>query len=114
MIDDIRHMFVAWPSSAPPSPVPQAAPTTGSRPGGPRPHSRDTPRAWSITMTDVTRRRVLQLGAAGAGAALAPWMAVGGAAAAAPPEVRAANDLALWYDRGAGTDWLRALPIGNG
>src|SRR5688500_908851 len=65
-------------------------------------------------MTDVTRRRVLQLGAAGAGATLAPWMAVGGAAAAAPPEVRAANDLALWYDRGAGTDWLRALPIGNG
>jgi alpha-L-fucosidase 2 len=28
--------------------------------------------------------------------------------------VRAANDLALWYDGSAGTDWLRALPIGNG
>ncbi|MEV5447500.1 glycoside hydrolase family 95 protein, partial [Streptomyces sp. NPDC052644] len=28
--------------------------------------------------------------------------------------VLAANDLALWYDEGAGTDWLRALPIGNG
>ncbi|MEU6721288.1 glycoside hydrolase N-terminal domain-containing protein [Nonomuraea sp. NPDC046802] len=28
--------------------------------------------------------------------------------------MRAANDLALWYDEGAGTDWLRALPIGNG
>ena len=26
----------------------------------------------------------------------------------------AADDLALWYDEGAGTDWLRALPIGNG
>ncbi|MBE1583395.1 RICIN domain-containing protein [Nonomuraea angiospora] len=26
----------------------------------------------------------------------------------------AANDLALWYDESAGTDWLRALPIGNG
>ncbi|MEW1839268.1 glycoside hydrolase N-terminal domain-containing protein [Nonomuraea angiospora] len=28
--------------------------------------------------------------------------------------MRAANDLALWYDESAGTDWLRALPIGNG
>ncbi|WP_327003822.1 glycoside hydrolase N-terminal domain-containing protein [Dactylosporangium sp. NBC_01737] len=65
-------------------------------------------------MTDVTRRRVLQLGAVGAGAALTPWMAVGSAAAAPPPEVGAANDLALWYEQGAGTDWLRALPIGNG
>ncbi|MFI7643486.1 glycosyl hydrolase family 95 catalytic domain-containing protein [Nonomuraea sp. NPDC049400] len=26
----------------------------------------------------------------------------------------AANDLALWYDESAGTEWLRALPIGNG
>ena len=32
----------------------------------------------------------------------------------APPQVLAAGDLALWYDEGAGTDWLRALPIGNG
>ena len=29
-------------------------------------------------------------------------------------QVLAANDLALWYDEPAGTDWLRALPIGNG
>ena len=36
------------------------------------------------------------------------------AGSAAPPEVLAANDLALWYDEPAGTDWLRALPIGNG
>jgi len=28
--------------------------------------------------------------------------------------VRAAGDLALWYDEPAGTDWLRALPVGNG
>ena len=42
------------------------------------------------------------------------WTAVARAASAAPPEVRAANDLALWYDESAGTDWLRALPIGNG
>ncbi|GIH03078.1 large protein [Rhizocola hellebori] len=26
----------------------------------------------------------------------------------------AINDFALWYDESAGTDWLRALPIGNG
>ncbi|XVS61547.1 glycosyl hydrolase family 95 catalytic domain-containing protein [Actinosynnema sp. CA-299493] len=51
-----------------------------------------------------------------AGAVLAPtgWTAVARADSAAPPEVRAINDLALWYDRQAGTEWLRALPIGNG
>ncbi|WP_250214307.1 glycosyl hydrolase family 95 catalytic domain-containing protein [Acrocarpospora catenulata] len=42
------------------------------------------------------------------------WTAAARAAAAPPPEVIAANDLALWYDESAGTDWLRALPIGNG
>ncbi|MEV4300155.1 glycosyl hydrolase family 95 catalytic domain-containing protein [Microbispora rosea] len=42
------------------------------------------------------------------------WTAVARAGSVAPSEVRAANDLALWYDKGAGTDWLRALPIGNG
>ncbi|MBD3137424.1 glycoside hydrolase N-terminal domain-containing protein [Microbispora bryophytorum] len=67
-------------------------------------------------MSDFTRRQVLRFGAAGAGAALAPfqWTAVARAAAATPSEVSAANDLALWYDESAGTDWLRALPIGNG
>ncbi|SIR00465.1 alpha-L-fucosidase 2 [Microbispora rosea] len=67
-------------------------------------------------MSDFTRRQVLRFGAVGAGAALAPfqWTAVARAAVAAPPEVSAANDLALWYDESAGTDWLRALPIGNG
>ncbi|GAB3834926.1 glycoside hydrolase N-terminal domain-containing protein [Dactylosporangium cerinum] len=65
-------------------------------------------------MTDVTRRRVLQFGAAGAGAALSPWIALDRASAAPPAEVGAAGDLALWYEQGAGTDWLRALPIGNG
>ena len=42
------------------------------------------------------------------------WTAAARAAAAPPPEVGAAGDLALWYDESAGTDWLRALPIGNG
>ncbi|MEU8610506.1 glycoside hydrolase N-terminal domain-containing protein, partial [Actinoplanes sp. NPDC048791] len=36
------------------------------------------------------------------------------AGAKAPPQVLAAGDLALWYDEAAGTDWLRALPVGNG
>ena len=66
-------------------------------------------------MSEVTRRQFLAAGAA-AGAALLPagWTAVARAGSAAPPEVLAANDLALWYDEPAGTDWLRALPIGNG
>ncbi|WP_211370405.1 glycosyl hydrolase family 95 catalytic domain-containing protein [Nonomuraea turkmeniaca] len=59
---------------------------------------------------------MLRFGAAGAGAAMLPlqWTAAARAASAPPPEVSAANDLALWYDESAGTDWLRALPIGNG
>ncbi|MFJ5543297.1 glycosyl hydrolase family 95 catalytic domain-containing protein [Micromonospora chalcea] len=67
-------------------------------------------------MSDVTRRNVLKAGAAGAGAALVPaaWNAAARAGSAAPAQVLAANDLALWYDEPAGTDWLRALPIGNG
>src|SRR5688500_9249457 len=67
-------------------------------------------------MAEVTRRRLLAAGAAGAGAALVPtgWTAPARAGAVAPPQVLAANDLALWYDEPAGTDWLRALPIGNG
>ncbi|MFC6090151.1 glycosyl hydrolase family 95 catalytic domain-containing protein [Saccharothrix lopnurensis] len=58
----------------------------------------------------------MELGAAGAGAALVPggWAATARADPAAPPEVRAVDDLALWYDQPAGTDWLRALPVGNG
>ncbi|GIJ72437.1 glycosyl hydrolase family 95 catalytic domain-containing protein [Virgisporangium ochraceum] len=64
-------------------------------------------------MTDMTRRRLL---AAGAGAALLPtgWTAVARAGSVPPADVLAAGDLALWYDEPAGTDWLRALPIGNG
>ncbi|MEU8036540.1 glycoside hydrolase N-terminal domain-containing protein [Streptosporangium sp. NPDC049078] len=43
-----------------------------------------------------------------------PWTAAAQAASAPPPAVVAANDMALWYNQSAGTDWLRALPIGNG
>nr|WP_311131913.1 glycoside hydrolase N-terminal domain-containing protein [Nonomuraea gerenzanensis] len=67
-------------------------------------------------MADLSRRQVFRFGAAGAGAAMLPlgWTAAARAASMPPPEVSAANDLALWYDESAGTDWLRALPIGNG
>ncbi|WP_367129397.1 glycoside hydrolase N-terminal domain-containing protein [Saccharothrix sp. HUAS TT1] len=67
-------------------------------------------------MSDLPRRRLMKLGAAGAGAALAPggWTAAARPGSTAPPEVRAADDLALWYDEPAGSDWLRALPVGNG
>ncbi|KAA9379042.1 glycoside hydrolase family 95 protein [Microbispora cellulosiformans] len=67
-------------------------------------------------MSDITRRQALRFGAAGAGAALLPlqWTAAARAGSVAPAQVLAANDLALWYDESAGTDWLRALPIGNG
>jgi alpha-L-fucosidase 2 len=67
-------------------------------------------------MTDLSRRRVLGAAVAGTGAALAPavWTAAASANAIVAPQVLAANDLALWYDESAGTDWLRALPIGNG
>ncbi|WP_189167851.1 glycoside hydrolase family 95 protein, partial [Sphaerisporangium melleum] len=67
-------------------------------------------------MSDLSRRQLLRYGAAGAGAAMLPfqWTATARAASVAPAEVLAAGDLALWYDRSAGTDWLRALPIGNG
>ncbi|SEC59372.1 alpha-L-fucosidase 2 [Amycolatopsis tolypomycina] len=62
-------------------------------------------------MPDVTRRQAMRLGAA-----LVPlaWTATARPASAAPADVRAVNDLALWYDKPAGTEWLRALPIGNG
>ncbi|MDG4785978.1 glycoside hydrolase N-terminal domain-containing protein [Micromonospora sp. WMMD1102] len=67
-------------------------------------------------MTETTRRKLLTAAAAGAGAALMPagWTATAKADPVAPPQVLAAGDMALWYDEGAGTDWLRALPIGNG
>src|SRR5687768_5576479 len=61
-------------------------------------------------MPDVTRRQLL---AAGAGATLLPaaWTATARAGSSRAP---AAEDLALRYDEAAGTDWLRALPVGNG
>lgn len=67
-------------------------------------------------MSEVTRRKLLGAGAAGAGVMLLPagWTAAARAGSTAPPQVLAANDMALWYDEPASSDWLRALPIGNG
>ena len=64
-------------------------------------------------MASLPRRQVIKYGAAGAIAAPLQWTTAH-EAAAAPAAVRAAGDLALWYDEPAGTDWLRALPVGNG
>ncbi|MEU7476871.1 glycoside hydrolase N-terminal domain-containing protein [Lentzea sp. NPDC042327] len=61
-------------------------------------------------MSDLNRRQLMVLGA-GAVLTQAGWTAT---AAADPPRARAAGDLSLWYDRAAGSDWLRALPVGNG
>jgi alpha-L-fucosidase 2 len=63
-------------------------------------------------MAALRRRQVFAYGAAGALAGSLQW--AGQEAAAVPAAVRAAGDLALWYDEPAGTDWLRALPVGNG
>src|SRR5688500_4972510 len=67
-------------------------------------------------MSEVTRRKLIQAGAVGAGAGLLPagWTAVARAGVVAPPQVLAANDMALWYDEPAGADWLRAWPVGKG
>ncbi|GAA2113572.1 glycoside hydrolase family 95 protein [Streptomyces synnematoformans] len=67
-------------------------------------------------MRRLTRRQMMRLGAVGTGAAVlpVPWTAAARADSAAPPEVRAVDDLALWYDEPAGSDWLRALPVGAG
>src|SRR5215218_10020431 len=74
------------------------------------------PAAGRRHMTDMTRRKLLAAGVAGAGAALLPtgWTAAAQAGVVPPACVLAAGDLALWYDEAAGTDWLRALPVGNG
>jgi alpha-L-fucosidase 2 len=64
-------------------------------------------------MASLPRRHVIKYGAAGAIAAPLQWTTAH-EASAAPAAVRAAGDLALWYDEPAGTDWLRALPVGNG
>ncbi|MQM27356.1 glycosyl hydrolase family 95 catalytic domain-containing protein [Glycomyces albidus] len=62
-------------------------------------------------MAALRRRQVIKYGAVGALAAPLQWTEP---ASAVPAAVRDAGDMALWYDEQAGTDWLRALPVGNG
>ena len=72
--------------------------------------------AWRKQDDGSGTKETLAAGAAGAGAALLPAVLPANAlvAPAVPPQVLAANDMALWYDEPAGAEWLRALPIGNG
>jgi alpha-L-fucosidase 2 len=65
-------------------------------------------------MAELPRRRLIKYGAAGAAAIPFQWGASPGSSSAEPSATEAADDLALWYDEPAGTDWLRALPVGNG
>src|SRR5918999_5595216 len=65
-------------------------------------------------VSELTRRQAIKLGAAGAGALLWPTATARAASAAPPVPLQAAGDMALWYDEPAGSDWLRALPVGNG
>ena len=65
-------------------------------------------------MVDLSRRQVLQAGAAGASALMLRGGWPGAAAAEQPLPGPGAGDLKLWYDKPAGTTWLRALPVGNG
>jgi alpha-L-fucosidase 2 len=65
-------------------------------------------------MPGLSRRQVIKYGAAGALSLPLQWTAAPRTASAAPAPVQAAGDMALWYDEPAGSDWLRALPVGNG
>jgi alpha-L-fucosidase 2 len=65
-------------------------------------------------MVDLSRRQVLQVGAAGAGALLFGGGWSRAAAAGEPIAGPGPGDLKLWYDAPAGNTWLRALPVGNG
>src|SRR5919197_3128324 len=65
-------------------------------------------------VVDLSRRQLLKAGAAGAGALMLGRLWPGAAASGQPLGDPSTGDLRLWYDEPAGTDWLRALPIGNG
>lgn len=65
-------------------------------------------------MVDLSRRQVLKAGAAGAGAFVFAGKWPGAAASGQPLAGPSTGDLRLSYDEPAGSDWLRALPVGNG
>lgn len=63
---------------------------------------------------ELSRRQVLQAAAAAAGALAwrGRWPTFARAQGSLPGP--GTGDLRLWYDEPAGSDWLRALPVGNG
>jgi alpha-L-fucosidase 2 len=65
-------------------------------------------------VAELSRRQVLQAGAGAAGALLWRGRWPRGATAAQSPAGLGTGDLRLFYDEPAGSQWLRALPVGNG
>jgi alpha-L-fucosidase 2 len=65
-------------------------------------------------MAEFSRRQILQAATAAAGALAwrGPWPSA--AMAQGPLPGPGTGDLRLWYDEPAGSNWLRALPLGNG
>jgi len=65
-------------------------------------------------VVEFSRRQILQAAAAAAGALAwrGPWPSA--ARAQDPVPGPGTGDLRLWYDEPAGSQWLRALPVGNG
>ena len=65
-------------------------------------------------LMELSRRQALKAGAAAAGALIWPASWPRGATAAQRLGDPGTGDLRLWYDEPAGSNWLRALPVGNG
>jgi alpha-L-fucosidase 2 len=66
-------------------------------------------------VVELSRRQVLQVAAAAAGALAWRGRWPKAARAGGPPlPGPGTGDLRLWYDEPANTQWLRALPVGNG
>jgi alpha-L-fucosidase 2 len=65
-------------------------------------------------VVELSRRQVLKAGAAVTGALMWRGRWPRGATAAQSSAGPATGDLRLFYDEPAGSQWLRALPVGNG
>jgi alpha-L-fucosidase 2 len=63
---------------------------------------------------ELSRRQVLKASAAVAGALMWRGRWPSAAKAGDAPAGLGTGDLRLWYDEPAGSEWLRALPLGNG
>jgi alpha-L-fucosidase 2 len=65
-------------------------------------------------VVELSRRQVFKASAALAGALMWRGRWPSAAKAGRPPAGPGTGDLRLWYDEPAGSQWLRALPLGNG